>query len=159
MKRAGIFILVLMALLLTACGRQQAATQMLPTATPTLAGNVPTALIPTSAPAFCVAQTGVLPPRTPPRRPAYPRLQRGLGVGDRKMPVSQSLNTAIFQCPYCAMLETCVGSTRGNLSSGCPRCLRHFPLKIHSPQCTSGGNRSRGGWQTGPIPCYCENPV
>jgi len=50
MKRAGIFILVLMALLLTACGRQQAATQMLPTATPTLAGNVPTALIPTSAP-------------------------------------------------------------------------------------------------------------
>ncbi|NPV74773.1 MAG: hypothetical protein HPY59_00200 [Anaerolineae bacterium] len=59
--------------LLAACG--QAATpvaQLTPTGAPTQGGGSPTAFIPTSGPAFCVAQTGVFPTPDPTLQAAFP---------------------------------------------------------------------------------------
>ncbi len=73
MNTKTILIPVLLTLLLTACGPQATAVptaQPDPTQTPT--GSIPTAVIPTSGPAACVAQSGFLPTPDPTTAAAFP---------------------------------------------------------------------------------------
>lgn len=73
MKKQAFIFSVLLIVLLAGCGQKTAPVQELPP-TETLApvGEIPTAPIPTSGPAFCVAQTGVFPTPDPTSQAAYP---------------------------------------------------------------------------------------
>ncbi len=78
MKKDLPLLAMAFAFLLAACG--QAATpvaQLTPTGAPTQGSESPTALIPTSGPAFCVAQTGVFPTPDPTLQAAFPPSAEG----------------------------------------------------------------------------------